>query len=316
MLADAIDAAKRYAPKCKTLTQVATAVNEELGLDWTAGKWRGIWKDKPVIRFDVEQLLGQDLRKIEAVKTFRGDYKIAVGGDMHVPYHDPNVIALFCKVLKWWKPDKTILNGDLNDFEGISRFDKDPRRKTTAQGEIDQTKRELFVPVRQAVGNADVEVVPGNHDNRFEKLLWQYPDLFSIRATTLPELWELERFDIGYASHAIRFGDDLEVTHGVKVSTESGYSVTGELRKRHWGVSVLMNHIHRLGYVNTRVGRGWRHGLENGCMCDLEPSYMTDANWAHGFSIGHIKNHNVWLQPVSVFPDYTCCVNGKWFGLD
>lgn len=316
MLQEAIDAAKRYAPKCKSLKQVATAVNEELGLEWTAAKWRGIWKDKAVFRFDVEQLLGEDLRKIEAVETLKGDYKIAVGGDMHVPYHDPNIIALFCKVLKWWKPDVTVLNGDLNDNEGISRFDQDPRRKTTMQGEVDQTKRDVFIPIRQAVGKAKVKVLPGNHDNRLEKLLWQYPDLFSIRATTLPELWELERFDIDYASHAIRFGDDLEVTHGIKVSTESGYSVTGELRKRHWGISVLMNHIHRVGFVSTRVGKGWRYGIENGCMCYLDPNYMTDANWANAFSLGWIKNHNVAVRPVPVFPDYTCCVDGKWFGLD
>ena len=41
---EALDAALQIAPACRTLRQVAGEVNESLGLDWTAAKWRGIWK--------------------------------------------------------------------------------------------------------------------------------------------------------------------------------------------------------------------------------------------------------------------------------
>ena len=316
-LALAIEVAVQVAPKCKSLIQVARLVNEELDLDWTDAKWRGIWKDKPQERFDVEQLLGLDARAIVKAITVAGDCKFVVAGDFHVPYHDAQAIELMCKVIKWWQPTIGIINGDLNDFPGLSsKFDPHPTRATRAQSEVDTAKRDVLIPFGVAMGKGRKIVLPGNHDDRLEIMLWKQPDLFSLRATSLPELWELARFGYEYASDCVLFDDLLEVVHGNKVASEAGYSVKGELLKRHWGISVIMNHIHRRGSTSARVGDHWVYGNENPCMCSLEPPYMKRANWSLGFTLGEKRGHNVNIIPVDIFADYTCTVAGRWFGLN
>lgn len=315
---EALDAAMQVAPKCRTLVQVARLTNEVLGIEWTDAKWRGIWKERPIAKFDVEQLLGEDARRVVKTITLEGNYKGIVAGDFHVPYHDPQAIELLCKVTRWWKPDVGIINGDLNDFPGLSsKFDPSPLRTTRAQGEVDTAKRDVLIPFKAALGsNGRGYVLPGNHDNRLEILLTKQPDLFSLRATSLPELWELDRFGYGYADYAIKFGDDLRVSHGTKVASEAGYAVKGELAKVHWAYSIIMNHIHRSGGTSAKIGGKWVWGRENPCMCSLEPSYMEEPNWSLGFLPFEVRNGNVNFIPVDIYPDYTCCIAGKWFGVN
>jgi len=97
-LLEAIEIAKRYAPRCQSLAQVGRAVNDELAVEWSDAKWRGIWKDRPQAKFDVEQLLGQDARKVTKTLVLDGNYKGAVIGDLHAPHHDVKAIELMCKV--------------------------------------------------------------------------------------------------------------------------------------------------------------------------------------------------------------------------
>ncbi len=53
----AFDKAIELAPLCSSLAQVARAVNDALGLDWTAGAWRGLWVRNPTERNQVRERL-------------------------------------------------------------------------------------------------------------------------------------------------------------------------------------------------------------------------------------------------------------------
>lgn len=50
------------------------------------------------------------------------DFKWAMVGDLQIPYEDQRAVALWFKVMKWWKPDAIDLVGDIDDQLEYSSF--------------------------------------------------------------------------------------------------------------------------------------------------------------------------------------------------
>lgn len=50
------------------------------------------------------------------------DFKWAFVGDLQIPYEDARAVALWFKVMKWWKPDAIDFVGDIDDQLEYSRF--------------------------------------------------------------------------------------------------------------------------------------------------------------------------------------------------
>jgi hypothetical protein len=50
------------------------------------------------------------------------DLKWAFVGDLQIPYEDQRAVALWFKVMKWWKPDAIDFVGDIDDQLEYSRF--------------------------------------------------------------------------------------------------------------------------------------------------------------------------------------------------
>lgn len=316
---EAIAAIARLAPQYRTLAQLGRAVNETLGLEWSDAKWRGLWKDKPTARFTAEKLLGTgQVRRFGETLRIPGNTRAVVVNDVHAPYQDDNAIALAAKVVRWWRPDLLVHNGDNNDFPGLSsKFSPNPARKFRAQDEVEIWQRHVALPLLEASGShCRTVVLPGNHDARLLRLLREQPDLFSIKSLQLPALWELDKLGMDYAEYAVVLDGLLEISHGTKVAAEAGYAVKNELAKRHWAISVMIGHTHRSGGTSAKVGNRWVYGREVPCLCDLHPEYMVDPNWSLGLALCEVRGGRVNIMPVDFYEDYTCCVAGKWFGVD
>jgi hypothetical protein len=141
----ALNAALLASPSCQTLIQAARNANEALGLDWSDAKWRGIWKSNPGDAFLTRKKLGESLfRHVHGQKLhLPGDMKGATVGDSHSPYHDAKAISLGARVLRWWKPDVLVHNGDNIDCAAISRFDTNPNRAFSIPDEVDAWQAEV-----------------------------------------------------------------------------------------------------------------------------------------------------------------------------
>lgn len=317
---EAIALATSVASTYRTLVQVAQAVNQQLGLEWSDAKWRGLWKSNPAARFIVQKRLGEaQNRHTHGQKLLiPGNVRGAAVNDTHAPYHDLNAIALAAKVIKWWKPDVLIHNGDQCDFSGLSKFEQNPARKFRAQDDVDQWQTEVAIPLNMAAGSQCEKIVlPGNHDLRALKLLWQFPELFSVRALHLPALWEVDKLGMTYVGYAVVIDGVLEVSHGTKVSVHAGYAAKAELLKRGYSISTITGHVHRAGrHEFARPYGGVVIGQESPCLCNLEPEYMVDPNWVQGLTLFEVKDKQVWIQAVEFTPDYRCHVGNKWFGID
>jgi len=79
------------------------------------------------------------------------------------------------------------------------------------------------------------------------------------------------------------------VLHGDLVRKHAAYSARGHAEK--WHSSVMHSHTHRLGSSMERVpsvgtrSEAVRRAYEIGCMCNLQPSYVSAPNWTNGFAI-------------------------------
>jgi hypothetical protein len=59
--------------------------------------------------------------------------RILVVSDLHFPFHDVEAIECALAYGETFKPDAILVNGDLIDFERISRFDYDPHGPSTGE---------------------------------------------------------------------------------------------------------------------------------------------------------------------------------------
>ena len=135
------------------------------------------------------------------------------------------------QIVSDFHPDLLVVGSDGIDFCGISHFDRDPARVKEGglQSEIDAWKtnqREWA----DAAGEGLRWFIPGNHEDRLRKYLWRHPELYGLKALSLPKILELEELGIGYdESDELIVEDSLVIKHGQIVRSHSAMTARAEL---------------------------------------------------------------------------------------
>jgi hypothetical protein len=206
--------------------------------------------------------------------------------------HDPAALRVTEAFLRSWKPDVIWFAGDMLDCSPLSKHDKEPFDEDGLQQDVDGLVT-ILRRFRRDHPRAAMHYLLGNHEAWLAKFLsrnagplrWlsalSYQSMLDSKALRMPIYPYRERVPI--------LPGVFEVTHGDKIAPKSGYTAQKMLEA---GVSGVSGHVHRLGtaYRTTRVGTTiW---AENGCLCDLSPSYVTDPNWQQGFSVVLIDRKN------------------------
>lgn len=75
----------------------------------------------------------------------------------------------------------------------------------------------------------------------------------------------------------------LYIGHWNRVSKHSSYTVKNIMTDR--GVNIVQGHTHRMGFYTIRYMDRTIYGWENGCLCNINPTYLVSPNWQSGFSI-------------------------------
>lgn len=89
--------------------------------------------------------------------------------DIYVPYHDMTAIRVIVKVIKALEPDYLIVLGDSLDFYQLSKFDKDPLRKTTVSSDVQNFKKVLYMLDGACPLKTEKVFLEGNHEHRLQK---------------------------------------------------------------------------------------------------------------------------------------------------
>ena len=227
--------------------------------------------------------------------------------DIHCGDSDPRAIALAAQLHEAFKPTWTIFLGDALDASAFSHF---PVNLAKVPGQLAreveewQRVREMF-PCRQR------DFIPGNHDLRVLKWLWNHPQLADFKPLSLQSLIELPIAEKGYIELA---QGNFIVKHGNYLSAYAGYSARKELERV--GVSGASGHSHRLASYFWRDFSGVRTWTECGHLSANPPRYRTEPgpeNWMQGVVTVHTEadRFHVEIHPFTL--SYRCLFGGRTF---
>lgn len=218
---------------------------------------------------------------------------ILIISDLHIPYHDTK--SLNCAVNYGLKNNvNTIfINGDLLDCYQLSRFEKDPDKRSTYH-ELEDG-REFLARLRKLFPKAQIYYHLGNHDIRYERFMnyqrIMMKDLFGDDETSLETRLDLikQRIHLIGDKQITQCGPDgnLMIHHGHYIFRSAASPVSpAKTVYDKMGISMICGHTHKISEFTRIDGKGristcW----SSGSLCELLPDYSPMANnYAHGFA--------------------------------
>lgn len=215
-----------------------------------------------------------------------GDFKVGIINDVHFPYHDKANTELALETMAIAGVDKIILNGDIVDFYGISRFSTKPDAPLIKE-ELDMAI-DCIAQIRENFPKAEIYYKCGNHENRLYRYLTdRAAGLYGLEELSLPNLLKLSKYDVKFVDDMefIIIGD-LHIMHGheMGVST-SGYNVAITMHRKFQG-SMCFGHFHKTQDHYRSLPNGTvQQSHSIGALCNLSPQYRRYNDWNAGFAI-------------------------------
>lgn len=216
----------------------------------------------------------------------KGHKRVAIFSDIHVPFHSIDCITSAIDFCKKEKPDALLLNGDTIDFFRLSRFIKDPRKRSFKQ-ELD-TFRALIDVFKKEL---DCKIIfkLGNHEERYEHFLFEKAkELVGVEEFEFENIIKARASGIDIVSdkRVIKLNDLFDI-HGheyvggisAPVNPARGLFLRGK-------VSCIQGHNHQTSeHTEPTMSGKMITTWSLGCMCELHPPYMPLNKWNHGFAI-------------------------------
>lgn len=197
-------------------------------------------------------------------------------------------------------------------------------RQMHLQEEIDYIKKHLFIPLRMACPDSQIDFILGNHEARlFNYLCSQAPGLASLESLQFDKLFSLETYKINLVARPTWLTPNTKdqenykiydqcfvAAHGVNCGTQHA---TNELNK--FGLSGTSGHVHHLQTQTKRDLHGLKTWISTGCMASLKSGeeYIPDlVRWNQGFNVIHIWNEQA-IQNYIQFADGFANVCGTFY---
>lgn len=226
---------------------------------------------------------------------------IVVGSDVH-KWPGPNTVAqqAFINVIKEIQPQLIVLNGDVFDGAGVSRWPKTSfgHKLPTVKEELDAIHKYLG-EIEAVAGNAKRWWTIGNHDMRFEsKLANLTPEFEGVPGFSLQE-----QFPHWPMSISMLVNKNLMIKHRYRNGLHATYNNTLVS-----GMSIVTGHLHRLQATVFTDYNGTRWGVDTGTLGDTEGPQMAygednPANHCSGFAVLTIVDGKL------IHPEF-CAVQG------
>lgn len=239
-------------------------------------------KKQAMIKF---QIPDSDYKEVEPFVMPKGNNRILVLTDIHIPYHDIKALQIALEYGKKLKPNAILLNGDTIDMYQASRFIKDRRLRDLA-GELEMTRD--FLNYLKDEFDCPIYFKIGNHEARWENYL----------RTTAPELLGIAEFEL---SNILQFGalgiqeikstqiikaGNLSILHGHEFgqSVFSPVNAARGLYMRAKSDSLVGHHHQTSEHSEKDLGGNVVTTWSVGCLAGLSPEYMPFNKWNHGFA--------------------------------
>ena len=214
--------------------------------------------------------------------------KALVLSDIHLPYHDMDVLTTAIEHGVKNGVDSIYLNGDILDCAAISRFLKDSHAPTISE------ERDMYWDFVQYLNDKvglPITFKMGNHEERWEHYLKRNtPELAEVSDFTFKNFLRLDELNIDFVeSRQKMYMGKLIVIHGHEFG-ESVFSPVNPARGLFLRAksSVLAGHNHQTSEHHENNLKGDSMACySTGALCQLNPNYRPFAytKWNHGFAI-------------------------------
>lgn len=231
--------------------------------------------------------------------------------DIHWGRRDPRAVDVALQAWAKFKPDLTIVGGDLIDAGpltlkyGVQCEDEDDNYDLL-RGELEPARDFLT----HLASRSPVVFLEGNHDIRVER--WAASQSRRAFDALVPRRFFGTVRGLTYKRFTgnDRRGQHYQITP--RLITIHGWTTGKTAMDKHLDkaapLSVLHFHDHHLGMKVRRLYDGTSQVVVNaGCLCELEPFYAHNGSplgWSHGFVEGYYDNKNHHLFPVEITRDY------------
>lgn len=207
--------------------------------------------------------------------------------DLHIPYHDIESITIAFDYGVEHKVNTIFINGDLLDFHHMSRFQKDPRKRSIKH-EFDTCKEFLRV-LRSTFPDAQIYWLKGNHDMRYEHwLMTKVYEVFDDEYYHMEQRLRLneEKIHIIDDKTLVKAGK-LSITHGHHVMR--GFFAPVNSARGAWmkaKQSVIISHVHKVSqHVEVNMDGQSFGAWSTGSLCENRPDYSPlVSSYQNGFA--------------------------------
>lgn len=240
-------------------------------------------------------------------------YRVASIWDVHVPEHDEQAFESMLKWLRDYQPECFVIGGDFMELSSMSQHGGDPNPPKLTE-EIDAGRRVLY-RLRDALPNAKIVYLEGNHETRHErKITAHMPELYGVN--TIPELLHLNHLGIHWFAYQEMWRPRLPSGNLGKLHYTHGKWANKHHAAKHldqYGVSTRYGHTHKpqvftRGYADGAV----RIGVGSPCMRTLDTEWAGPyAGWCHGFGVDEFMPDGTFTVQNIVMVNRRFAYNGK-----
>jgi hypothetical protein len=232
--------------------------------------------------------------------------------DIHWSDRDRRALAVAEAAHRKFKPDRTVIGGDLvccDPFSSWARkgFDK----ADTADYLITEIEpaNAFLSRIASNTGYRGIDFIEGNHENRVERWLANSKIGKSLRSLTPRNQFSKGRKNFRYIPYFapnegrmphVKLARDLIVIHGWCAPKYAAQHHMDKARD----VSVIYNHTHR---PDKRWAKTWSGkpimAMSAGCLCNLSPKYAhggSPTDWGHGFWVAYVGTRSWTVYDVMI----------------
>lgn len=212
--------------------------------------------------------------------------KVLVLSDIHIPYHSISALTAVFDYTKNMDIDAVLLNGDVLDFFGLSRYCKDPKKRNFA-GELKAF--EDFMNILNDIYKCKIYFKLGNHEERYNHFLWMKAgEIADVEEFQIEEIIKKRAKNVQVISdkRIIKLGH-LNVLHGHEFSggVFSPVNIARGLFLKA-KASAMQGHNHQTSeHSESNLEGKLTTTFSLGCLSELNPEYMPINKWNHGFAI-------------------------------
>ena len=236
-----------------------------------------------------------------------GSKTLLVFGDVHIPFHHPVALEVFCRAAERIRPDLIVCLGDLLD---CSQFSPYPPVWGAPQTEyIDDLNTACTLLDRLQATCRHLVLLEGNHEYRLDRWAAATSEGRGAYSMLAPQIRLTEGRKCQYIPYGSANGRYPYYRINTRIVAVHGWSCARHATKNHLlmsqGKSVIHGHTHSADAAimqNIWTPSRIIEARSAGCLCQLVPLWGTGrpVQWVHAFILGYLGRRSDTLYTVPI----------------